>query len=243
MITNMIKALFIVATIFFNIQAYSQVGMKEKNFSGIKYFELTNKERQAILEDKILVTREESNGDYIYRLSDDRVVYEMKDIVTFLFTTEDDFDNYMKITGSPEPLDEILQTFTHPIKDSSFIEKRELYITFFAGELELNIDISDIEDLSKVDVELNNLSIEELKKYRLSIIALIGEFIVTNLHGAEWKYLNIPNPQKERSPVVMVDSKTLINPASIFYEEYNKKIGNLKYKIDITRTIRLYLQN
>ena len=90
---------------------------------------------------------------------------------------------------------------------------------------------------------LNELDNREIKKYRLSLIALIGDFIVSNVEGAEWKYINIPNPQKERAPVIFINGKTLVDPGTIFYEEYNKRELNKEYQISLENAVKTYLEN
>lgn len=224
-------------------RTYSQDEMKKKEFVGIQYFELSNKELKTVLAENNFVEPTSIKGDYIYQLSDGKVLFEMRDVTSFLFSSKSDFDEYIERTETPQPIGGLLQTYTHPIKDSSFIEKREMYITFFVGQHNTEIDVADAEELDKLDAVLNGLSNEELKKYRLSIVALIGEFITTNLEGAYWTYLNIPNPQKERSPVVMVDDKILIDPANIFYEEYNQRGKNPNYKIAVGQAVKEYLKN
>lgn len=240
----MTKVLVIlIAFMFFSCKyPYSQDVMKKKKFKDIEFFELTDKERVNILKENHSVKPENYKGDYIYRLSNGRILFEMKDIVTFLFLSEEDFNKYIESTESPQPIGDVLQTYTHPIQDSSFIEKREMYIAFFAGVHQLEIDLADPKDLAKLDKLLNLLDNQELKKYRLSIVAMIGEFIVANLPVAEWKYLNISYSQKERVPVILVDEKTLINPANIFYEEYNKRVKNPNHVINITKSVLSYIK-
>jgi len=235
----MLALCFIVLII--NSEVFSQNEMNQREFKDIEYLELSDKELKVLLAKNKTVEPQNIKGDFVYHLPGGQVLFEMRYVSSFLFSSKYDFDKYIEKTDSPQPIDVLLQTYTHPIKDSSFIEKREMYITFFIGQHNTEIDVADITELDKLDDLLNGLSSEDLKKYRLSIVALIGEFITTNLEDASWTYLNIPNPQKERNPVIMVGEKKLIDPANIYYEEYNKRVKNLDYKMSVGKTIREYL--
>lgn len=217
--------------------------MKEKTFLNFKYFELSDKEKDSILVKATDFTKEELKGDFIYKLPDGKVIFEMISIANYLFETERIFEGYMEASSKPQHPDGLLFTYSHPIKDTSFIEKKEMYIAFLAGEYGIEFDLTDKKTLERVSSLLNELDNREIKKYRLSLIALIGDFIVSNVEGAEWKYINIPNPQKERAPVIFINGKTLVDPGTIFYEEYNKRELNKEYQISLENAVKTYLEN
>lgn len=244
MITDMIKKILF-GCIFscFCTLIHSQHVMKEKSFLNFKYFELSDKEKDSILTKAAGYMKEEQRGDYIYKLPNGKVIFEMKGIANYLFETEKVFTTYIEASSKPQNTSSLLFTYSHPIKDTSFIEKREMYIAFFAGEYEIEFDLADERTLEKVSNLLNQIDNQQIKKYRLSLIALLGEFIVSNVEGAEWKYINIPNPQQERAPIILVGGKTLINPATIFYEEYNKRELNDEYQISLEKAIRASIEN
>lgn len=222
---------------------HAQPTMKEKTFLDIKYLELSDKEKEQMLSAASGYTKAEWKGDYIYRLADGTVLFEMKGIATYLFETEAVFKDYIEASEKPQRIDHLLFGHSHPIKDTSFIEKRDMYIAFFAGEYGLEIDLTELAGLDEISRLLNQSDNEQIRKYRLSLIAIIGEFIVTNLSGAEWKYLNIPNSQKERVPVILAHEKTLINPATIFYQEYNKRATDKKYQINLREAVMAFIKD
>jgi hypothetical protein len=217
--------------------------MKEKTFLNFKYFELSDKEKDSILVKATDFTKEELKGDFIYKLPDGKVIFEMKGVFNYLFEATDVFEGYLQAINNPQEEGNLLYTYSHPIKDTSFIEKREMYIVLLAGEFGIEFDLTDERTLEKVSNLLNQLDNQQIKKYRLSLIALLGEFIVSNVEGAEWKYINIPNPQQETAPIILVGGKTLINPATVFYEEYNKRELNDEYQISLEKAVRTCIEN
>ena len=217
--------------------------MKEKTFLNFKYFELSDKEKDSILVKATGFTKEELKGDFIYKLPDGKVIFEMKGVFNYLFETTDIFEGYFQAVNSPQEIGNLLFTYTHPIKDTSFIEKREMYIVFLAGEFGIEFDLTDKKTLERVSSLLNQLDNQQIKKYRLSFIALLGEFIVSNVEGAEWKYINIPNSRRERAPVIFINGNTLVDPTTIFYEEYNKRQLNKEYQISLENAVKAYIEN
>lgn len=219
--------------------AYSQTDMKKKTFKDIDYFELSDKERVKIMDEHKQIDTKGYKGDLIHKLANGQVIFEMKGITSFLFESEERFKKYIEITEQPQATDEELRTYSHPISDSSFIEKKDMYVSFFLGQNELELDLNIIDELKKLDEVLNKMSNEDVKKYRLSLVAIIGEFISLNIEGAEWKYLNVTN--SERHPVILVKDKELVNPATIFYDEYNRKVSNPAYQININKAVKEFL--
>lgn len=217
--------------------------MKEKTFLNFKYFELSDKEKDNILVKATGFTKEELKGDFIYKLPDGKVIFEMKGVFNYLFEATDIFEGYFQAVNSPQEIGNLLFTYTHPIKDTSFIEKREMYIVFLAGEFGIEFDLTDKKTLERVSSLLNQLDNQQIKKYRLSLIALLGEFIVSNVEGAEWKYINIPNSQRERVPVIFTNGNTLVDPTTILYEEYNKRQLNKEYQISLENAVKAYIEN
>ncbi len=222
--------------VFLGVHLKAQDKMKKKFFGGITFYEISDQERDVLLAGGS--SSEEYKADLIYDLADGRVIYEMKYVKNYLFNSRRDFDLFIEKIEHPQGIGGLLQTYTHPIEDDRFIEKREMYVAFFVDQYNVEIDVSSLDELDKLDDLLNELTLEELKEYRLSIIALIGDSIVSNFEGARWVYLNIPNPQGERAPVIIIKGKTLIDPASVYYEEYNKKVKDFNYKISVSRAIR-----
>lgn len=210
--------------------------MKKKAFKDIDYFELSDNERLKIMGGHKPVDTKEYKGDLIHKLANGQVVFEMKGITSFLFESEERFKKYIELTEQPQATDDKLRTYSHPIGDSRFIEKKDMYVSFFLGQTELEIDLSVIDELKKLDVVLNRMSTEDVKKYRLSLVAIIGEFISLNIEGAEWKYLYITS--SERHPVILIKDKEVVNPATIFYDEYNSKVLNSAYQININKAVK-----
>lgn len=218
----------------------SQTDMKEKTFKSIEYFELSNRERVKMMGDHEPIDTKDYKGDLIHKLPNGQIIFEMKGITSFLFESEERFKEYIEITEQPQATDGKLRTYSHPISDSSFIEKKDMYVSFFLGQTELEIDLNNIDELKKLDEVLNRMSNEDVKKYSLSLVAIIGEFISLNIEEAEWKYLNITN--SERHPVILVKDKELVDPATIFYEEYNRKSSNYAYQININKAVKEFLK-
>ena len=243
MTINMKGLLFGTLVCFITIGYSQNMEMKERTFLRFKYLELSEKEKERILLEASSHTIEERNGDYVYRLPNGNVIFEIKDITNYLFESDVVFEEYFQASGKPQKIDTLLHGQSHPIKDTAFIEKLEMYITFFTGEHGMEIDLKDSTSLEKIDQLLNRMGSQELRKFRLSIIALVGEFIVANVAGSEWKYLNIPSSRKERVPVILVNEKTLINPASVFYEEFNKKESNERYQINLKDAVKAFLKS
>lgn len=216
--------------------------MKEKTFLNFKYTELSNKEKDSMLVKARAYTKEEFKGDFIYKLLDGQVIFEMKSIANYLFETEKIFTSYMEATSKPQITNGLLFTYNCPIKDTAFIEKKEAYIALFTAKYNIELDLTDKKTLVKISNLLNKLDNQQIKKYRLSLIALIGEFIVSNVKGAEWKYINVLNPQKERAPIILINGKTLIDPSTILYEEYNKRESNKGHRINIENAVKIYLE-
>lgn len=240
------KRLTILATILIacNLTLYSQTDMKKKNYFGIDVQELSEKEMNLILNENNLKSTEHIGGDIVHYLSNGSVIFEMENIKGYLFNNTDDFNKFIERSSKPQPIGDSMLTYTHPIKDSLFIDKIEQYVTFFFGQHNFTLDFGDKGDLEKFDKILNQLKVEELKKYRLSIVAIIGEFIVNNCYNANWKYLNIPNSQKEKQPVIMINNNTtLIVPAQIFYDQYNQRLDKSNYKINTKRSILNYINS
>lgn len=159
-------------------------------------------------------------GDFLFILNDGRVIYEMSGIKTFLFKNKQDFKTYINKSV------ELALSSTKSkisVRDDKFISKRDLYIELFRSAYFLKLDTKDITTLSNVDSTLNKLSEQDILKYKLTIIAIIGEYIVQNSKDAVWQYLNHPSDGK--IPIITA-SGTIIEPIKIFevqfYEQYKK---------------------
>lgn len=239
-----IKFYFILLMFFLiSRNVHSQEIMVNRKYLGIEFYKLSDAEKVQLLESANNLIVDEFDDETLYKLPDGRLIYEVEGANNFLFLTVDDFNKYVEYTEKPMQIGDSLQTYTHPIKDKRFIEKRDMYFSFFCGVHKVQLDVTKLEDLQKFDTVLNQLDNTEIKKYRLSIIAIVGEFLVSSCPNAEWKYINIPNPEKERSPAILINNKVLTNPASIFYEEYNQRLMNPAKKIDTYQIVKDLVNN
>jgi hypothetical protein len=209
--------------------------MKSKTFFDIKIFELTNKERDSLLLTKSHRTTA-YKGNFIHQITDGQVVYELTDVKNYLFDSQSDFYKFIEKTATPQVIGEFIFSYTHPVKDSTFIEKINDYIVLFTGANEVVLNLRNIDDLKKVDSLLNRWEMSEFRKFRLSLIALVGEFVLNKLgtDDAGWKYFNYSvNGKSERNPAIIFKGKTIIDPATIVNDQYNNKIKNPRYEINL----------
>lgn len=125
--------------------------MKKKNYFGIDVQELSEKEMNLILNENNLKNIEHIGGDIVHYLSNGSVIFEMENIKGYLFDNTDDFNKFIERSSKPQPMGDSMLTYTHPIKDSLFIDKIEQYVTFFFGQRNITLDFGNKGDLEKFD--------------------------------------------------------------------------------------------
>lgn len=219
------KTDFLFTILFFCLSSIkSQSIMQKKTMFDINFHLISAKEKDSLINTfRGVFDNENSNldvGDSLFVLNDGRIIYEMTDIKTFLFQNKQEFKSYVDKSvqlGLESTKSRII------IKDEKFIQKRDLYVELFNSTYSLELEPKDIKTLSKVDSILNSINEQDILKFKLSIIAIIGEYISHNCKEAIWKYLNHPSAGK--IPILIANG-TIIEPVKIFevqfYDQYKK---------------------
>ncbi|WP_420552291.1 hypothetical protein [Tenacibaculum aiptasiae] len=187
----------------------------------ITYHTLTEKEKDSLLVNfKGVLNKEMSDSKYdseVYVLNDNRIIFDMMDMKTFLFNDLDDLKNFKKLTSkiAKESVKSKIQ-----VKDKNFIDKIDLYTTFFLNSYDL--DFSDVNELKKLDSLLESFNEKEILKHKNSLVAIIGCFLKENVINGEWIYLK-NDAVNTINPVINCDNG-LFEPIYILEDiVYNKK--------------------
>ena len=227
--------LIIFATVILT-KSYSQ--MNKKKFFDIDFFILTKNEKKIILNNKADFTLRVEKGDNIYTLNDGRIIYEMLDVKTYLFNNITDF-NYFE-SKCIEIANEETKSKTE-VKDLKFIEKRFLYIDFFKQAYGIDFNLNDLKSIKTIDDLLNSLNKEDILKYKLSIIAVIGELIILNSDSKDGKWKDFQIKKDIFTPMIFVKG-SVIDPVKIFDNEFYEKYEKGK-KISILNSVKQYIES
>lgn len=229
----------IVFLFFYSLVVNSQAIMQKQTKFDIEFYLISSKEKDSLMHrfngSKDTITSEIDPGDFLYLLNDGRVIYEMPGIKSFLFT---DFGDYKKYILGSVNLAESSKKNNTGINDGDFIEKVNVYVEKFMNEYSITSEINKTEIIRQIDVVLGSLSDFEIKRNRLSIIALIGELISQNLRFASWHYFN--DPVNGKIPVILAEG-LLIEPIKIF----EKKLSELRkkgYPFNISGVVDEYIK-
>ncbi|RUT67791.1 hypothetical protein D0817_24565 [Flavobacterium cupreum] len=228
------KIILIVLLNLLITKTYSQ--MTKKTFYEIEFFILKEKDKKSILLSSKDFIQKKVKGDNIYELADGRIIYEMIGIEIYLFQNKEDF-NYFEVKCE-EIANESVKRKTE-IKDLNFIEKRFLYIDFFKQAYNIDFKTSDLNSLIKLDDLLNTLKKEDVLKYRLSIIAIIGESIISNTKEGKWRNFQIS--KNVNIPAIFVQG-SVIDPVEIFDNQIFTK-SDKRNKISISNYLKKLIKS
>jgi hypothetical protein len=230
------KSICLILVLLFSLNLSAQemgneylVGINGKAISKKLKDEILNSEKPS--PPKIM---SEGSNSYYYKLKDGRIIYDVLSSRYYLFESIGEFEKFTNKTKNAAPVGSYLAYYTHPITDEHFIENKDNYIKSFLTASNFRVDISNIETLKLIDDFLYQLEFEQIKDYRTSLVAVIGDYIIMNLkNDASWKYFNMStNGLNRREPIIFVDGK-LISPTSIFDNQYNKKVKQKTYVISM----------
>lgn len=225
--------------IYLNINSQT-VKMKKIEFENITMYSISEKEMKDLLREyKGFLDNELTNSETscnVYNLDNRKVIYEMIGLQSFLFNSQNDLQYFLKrtteiATGSVKRKFEI--------KDENFIDKKELYVKLFIQEFGLELDFKNINDLKKVDEIFKKVDIKNIvPKYNYSLVAIVGEFLKSNMKNADWKSLKVSDDTPIR--YVIYGGRNLQDPSSVLESIiYNK--SNFKKDIAFYKTVKSIL--
>lgn len=219
--------------LFSSEKLLSQEKMNEHKLGNISYYTISKIEKDSLIKEfNGLIKKELGDVKYdscVYLLNDRRVIFDMFEMQTFLFKSLFDLRDFKRL---------VLQIAESSVErkiivnDSNFLNKIDLYVSFFEEEFEIVFDFNDLNDLKKLDVIISEKRGEVLK-FKLSIIAIIGKYISSNMDETEWAYLREGN--NLINPIVNSEDR-LFEPLYISEEIlYNKKSA-YKYLSDLLKS-------
>lgn len=235
------KNILNIICLFFVISINAQtIKMKKIKFENITMYSISEKEMKDLLKkqkgvlDENLTNLESSCN--VYNLDNGKVIYEMVKLQSFLFDSKNDLQYFLKRTNEIAT-GSVKRKFE--IKDENFIDKKELYIELFTQEFDLKLDFKNIDDLKKVDKIFKKVDIKNIvPKYNYSLIAIVGEFLKSNMNNVNWKSLKVSDDTPIR--YVIHGGKNLQDPSSILESIiYNK--SNFKKEITFYKTVKSIL--
>ena len=208
--------------------------MKKINSYEIEMFELNKKEKDSILNDKYTIL-ENKISNTTFETFEKKIIYDISNGARiYLFKNQFDFIQWKNKIKEISDKEKNKST----ISDYDFLEKRYLYIDFFKQSFNIDFDTKNLDTFKNIDEILNDFDIEKINKYRLSIIAMIGESIVLNKKNVQWTNFNIN--EKVRIPIILSEEFANISPIEIYEIQFYNKIEKKK-RISFYNAIKKYL--
>lgn len=190
----------------------AQTAMNLHEDYGIRFWTLSANERDSILSTIGHVDYHSKDVQWhderALLLDDGRLLFDMTGIQVFLFKSAPEFDIFLR-----ESSQRALKSTVVHVADTSFLEKVEMYEALLTSKFDLSTEPYSEKWLTEVEGKLVAMGLDEIRPYRLSIIALLGNYVVRNNPGTEWSWLNVP--QQGATPVVLSNGK-LFSPAAIY---------------------------
>lgn len=231
--------LFLILIMSTNLKSQNE-GMKRIEFEEIVMYSISDKEMNDLLINQggVLNTKFTDLADSInvYNLNNGNVIYEMVELRSFLFDSENDLEFFLKRTVEIAHNDVKRKI---EIKDENFINKKELYIQLFIHAFDISLDFKNIEDLKKVDQIIKCQGINDIiPKYNYSLVAILGEFLKFNMNNVDWKSLKIRDDLPVR--YVIFGGQHLHDP-SVILENIIYHNSNFKKNIEFYKTVKSIL--
>lgn len=234
------NVLNIISLLFFISINSQTIKMKKIEFENIIMYSISEKEMKDFLKNQKGVLNKNltdiENSCNVYNLNNGKVIYEMVKLQSFLFDSENDLQYFLKRTVEIAN-NSVKRKFE--IKDEDFIDKRALYIQLFTQTFDISLDFKNIEDLRKIDKIFKEHNINNIiPKYNYSLVAIVGEFLKSNLKNVDWKSLKVSDDTPVR--YVIYGGENLQDPSSVLENViYNK--SNFKKNIAFYKTVKSIL--
>lgn len=194
--------------------------MKTENFHGIEMFILSRKETKKYIT--------ENNGVFdmgfsritrvpTYVFPDKKHLYDFSDHA-FLFNSKEDLLEFKK--KSLELADMEFETNNSIDLGADFVENTDSLIAKFETEYNIRFDFNQIQNLKNIDSIINKSSNNDRfrNEFKISLIAIVGKFLIHNLDKANWFISNING--RWEAVITDVDMKTYY-PMNIVEKEIN----------------------